>query len=81
MTLKAHKKLKDAQRLRKLPADFVNATQFYPKLNTRKSRESPEPKAGQLNAGLGDIITATSVLQKIQVSVINKYNLGGYKRR
>ena len=41
-----------AQRWRKLPADFVNATQFYQNLKPRNSRRIPEPKAGQLNAGL-----------------------------
>jgi hypothetical protein len=41
--------------LRKLPADFVNATQFYPEEIDQKSRRIPEPKAGQLNAVLGGI--------------------------
>jgi len=35
-----------AQRWRKLPADFVNATQFYQNLKPRKSRRIPEAEAG-----------------------------------
>ncbi len=44
------------QRWRKLPADFVNATQFRPEKIDQKSRASPEPKASQLNAGLARLM-------------------------
>jgi len=39
--------------VRKLPADLTNATQFYPKKLAKNCTAYPEPKAGQLNAGLG----------------------------
>jgi len=33
------------------PADFTNATQFYPEKTEQKSRRIPKPKAGQLTRG------------------------------
>ena len=43
-------------RWRKVPTDFANATQFYQKEIEQKSRRIPEPKAGQLNAGLAPLL-------------------------
>ena len=50
-----------AQRWRKLPADFANATQFYPKKLTKNRAACLKPKAGQLHAGLGGIFLCCSL--------------------
>jgi hypothetical protein len=45
--------------LRKLPADFVNATQFYPEKTEQKSRRPPGAEGGSASRGVGRFYVKT----------------------